>query len=73
MDFLEQQKHSNFSLLENFNMIKNTTLTYVEIFKPYKMVNFKNKWAAMLIKQSRTTTNMKKLHNCILSFDFSVS
>ena len=54
-------------------MIKNTTLTYAEIFKPYKMVNFKNKWAAMLIKQSRTTTNMKKIHNCILSFDFSVS
>ena len=53
-------------------MIKNTTLTYVEIFKPYKMVNFKNKWAAMLIKQSRTTTNMKKLHNCILTFNFSV-
>ena len=73
MDFLEQQKHSNFSLLETFNMIKNTTLTYVEIFKPYKMVNFKNKWAAMLIKQSRTTTNMEKLHNCILRFGFSVS
>ena len=36
------------------------------------MVNFKNKQAAMLIKQLRIVTNMKKLHNCILTFSFLV-